>query len=218
MCVALVESSIRSKLLYLCCLYALSCVPVADSQSGTSTYWNDYPLCSELCHEENFAASGFLLADSCLCTTASWLESVVKCIAVNCPASQLTQSANICYEACSANKDVMAISPAQFVAVGESALSSTPAIVIPPTTLVAPTIPLPSSSNTPSVVIVISTSPGTPSIISPSSAPLETQGIVSKTSPSVSTSSSSASTRYPTDRHDLDAPKLFERQPCSSAA
>ena len=103
----------------------------AAAQS-TYTYWSEYPLCSELCYEQNFAASGCSLTKACLCANVPWLQAVAACIAINCPFSQLAQSATICQEACYNSNTPMAISPEEFIDAGTSALySATAGIPLP---------------------------------------------------------------------------------------
>ncbi|MCJ1378235.1 hypothetical protein MMC17_001332 [Xylographa soralifera] len=171
----------------------LSLLTSTNPQS-TSDFWNDYPLCSEICHEENFAASGCPLADSCLCTTVSWLETVAACIATNCPASQLSQSAYICQDACSGKGFTMAISPAQFIAAGEAALSTTAGTSALPTAVETPlasSTVISSEELTSAASSATSSTPATEALSTPATEALSTPAtVVLSTSATVALSTS----------------------------
>jgi hypothetical protein len=157
-------------------LCLLSYIGIVASQS-TETYWSDYPLCSEICHQENFAASGCPLTNACLCENVSWLEAVARCIALNCPASQLADSATICQNGCDNSDTPMAISPEQFIQAGEAAVtSSTPdtlnpateTVTVTPATLHLTSVPASSTAIlTSSVQAQPSTTPATSAPTSP---------------------------------------------------
>ena len=102
--------------------------------AGPSTFWSDYPLCEELCHERVWSSqncslqnscsgcSGCLcLADSCLCATSSWLTAVAQCIGQQCGAQAAVEAAGIAASGCGSNGLNLAIPQQQLASIGEAA-------------------------------------------------------------------------------------------------
>src|ERR1700722_15982778 len=91
-------------------------------------FWSDFPPCSLQCHEDNFAASGCPLSDSCLCVTVPWLYAVAECIGWACGPTELDEAAQITNAGCASNGVFMAISEQQYIAAGtpDSTTDNTP--------------------------------------------------------------------------------------------
>lgn len=126
-------------------------LPLVLSQNP-QTFWSDYPSCEEQCHISVYtsqqcslkntcgcgsASNCLCLADSCLCTTSSWLISVAQCIGQNCGAAAVTDAASIVSSACAGNGFNLAVPSTELVSAGIAAITTSSAT--PTSAVVAPT-------------------------------------------------------------------------------
>jgi len=121
----------------------LTTFPLTNAQADPQTFWSDYPTCEEQCHESVWASqqctlsnacpcfsssssnSCLCLADSCLCTTSSWLIAVAQCIGRTCGAEDVTTAASIAASACDGNGYGLAIASTALVSYGIAAIATT---------------------------------------------------------------------------------------------
>jgi hypothetical protein len=121
----------------------LATIPIIHAQEANpQTFWSDYPTCEEQCHESVWASQQctlsndcmcsagsssncLCLADSCLCTTSSWLIAVAQCVGKTCGADDVTTAASIVASACNGNGYGLAVASTALVSYGMAAIATT---------------------------------------------------------------------------------------------